>query len=166
MNAPRTQPLRKLGWPGSIGVVAAGAGAAAWWGGPTQLLIFLAASALCLAIFLMWTSLERMGESDHLGFEDALEWAAPSATEEQKLAVLRALKDLEYELTVGKINREDFDLASNEYRAQARRLIAAQDDSMRAQLKAAEDRVQRFLAEPRHDSPNDAASEHATDDQP
>ena len=125
--------------------VAAGAVAAGAFGGMPMALIFLSASALCLTIALVWNSLGRMGQGARLDFEDALELAAPTATEEQKLAVLRALKELEYELSVGKISREDFDVASAEYRAQARQLIAAQDESMKAQIAAAEARVARHL---------------------
>jgi len=131
--------------PGVVLLLVAGVAAAGFWGGPSGVLIVLSAAALCTAIALMWTSLERMGEQASLDFEDALSVAVPSATEEQKLAVLRALKDLEYELTVGKISREDFDVASNDYRNQARRLIAAQDESMHVQLAAAEQRVLTFL---------------------
>ncbi len=139
--------LRPALLPGVMLVVVVGAAVAGWLGGASIVLIFLAAVALCTSIALMWSSLERMGEKASLDFEDALGVAVPSATEEQKLAVLRALKDLDYELTVGKISREDFDLASTDYRNQARRLIAAQDESMQAQLAKAEERVLAFLRE-------------------
>ncbi len=122
------------------------AGVAAAFGGPSLTLIFLAACALCLTIGLVWNSLSRMGEGARLEFEDALELAAPTATEEQKLSVLRALKDLEYELSVGKISKDDFDVASAEYRAQARLLIAAQDESMKAQIDAAEALIDQHLS--------------------
>jgi hypothetical protein len=130
-------------------------------GGASFVLIFLAAVALSLTISLIWGSLSRLGQGAILGFEDAMELAAPTATEEQKLAVLRALKDLEYELSVGKISKEDFDLASNEYRAQARLLIAVQDESMKSQLKSAEIRVAEHLfkhshliSQPDHSTPD------------
>jgi len=140
-----TAQMRSTLLPGIALLFMVGVSLAGWFGGASIVLIFLAAVALCTTIALMWSSLEHMGEKSSLDFEDALSVAVPSATEEQKLAVLRALKDLEYELTVGKISREDFDLASNEYRTQARRLIAAQDESMHAQLAKAEERVLSFL---------------------
>lgn len=144
MNAAAVR-LRPGLLPGVIFLLMVLVGVAGWLGGPSIVLIFLAAVALCTSIALMWSSLERMGEKASLDFEDALGVAVPSATEEQKLAVLRALKDLEYELTVGKISRQDFDLASSDYRDQARRLIAAQDESMHDQLAKAEERVLAFL---------------------
>jgi hypothetical protein len=62
------------------------------------------------------------GESP-LTLEEALSLGAPSAEEEQKRAVLRALKDLEFERSVGKITQEDYVELSTRYRAEARRLM-------------------------------------------
>jgi len=128
-----------------LGLVLLGVTIAAFVGGPPLVLIFLAACSLCLTITLVWNSLAKMEAGQTLEFEDALDLAAPTATEEQKLAVLRALKDLDYELTVGKISKEDFEISSAEYRAQARLLIAAQDESMKTQIKSAELRVHQHL---------------------
>ncbi len=137
-----------VSWPPLIALsIVVGASIAGVVGGAPLVFIFLSASALTLTIALLWSSLGRMGQGARLNFEDALELAAPTATEEQKLAVLRALKDLEYELSVGKISKEDFDAASADYRAQARRLIAAQDESMKEQLEAAEALVSQHLSD-------------------
>jgi hypothetical protein len=76
-----------------------------------------------------------------MGFEQALSFAAPSAEEEQKRALLRTLKDLEYELTVGKISREDYDQVSAEIREKAKRVIAQTDETMKGRLEAASKRV-------------------------
>ena len=62
--------------------------------------------------------------------------AAPTAAEEQKRAVLRTLKDLEYELSVGKISKEDFEVTSAHFRAEAKRLIAEADSSLSSRLEA------------------------------
>lgn len=139
-------PMVSVPWLIFAGVVV-GACAAGMVGGPSLVLIFLSACCLSLTIGLVWNSLTKIGAKQTLEFEDALELAAPSATEEQKLAVLRALKDLDYELSVGKISRPDFDQASAEYRAQARLLISTLDESMKAQLKIVEERVQGHLKE-------------------
>jgi hypothetical protein len=112
--------------------------------GYASLLLFLAAAVLCLVIVLMWASLQHMGEGDEMSFEEALSFAAPSATEEQKRAVLRTLKDLEYELHVGKISREDFDEVSKEVRKKAKFLIAQQDEDLEERLKKAEARIVKF----------------------
>jgi hypothetical protein len=125
--------------------VVLGAALAFYLSGPPAMILVLAASALSGAIWLMWSSLQRVGESDEMGFEEALSFAAPSATEEQKRAVLRALKDLEYERHVGKISEEDFIQVSAEYRQKAKELIAEQDEKMAAQVAAAEKRVATYL---------------------
>lgn len=125
------------------------------------MILLLAASTLCGAIWLMWSSLQRIGESDAMGFEEALSFAAPSATEEQKRAVLRALKDLEYERHVGKISEEDFILVSAEYRQKAKELIAEQDDKMAAQIASAEKRVARYLTQNQSQTASKSASKAA-----
>ncbi len=116
------------------------------WGLPT-FLIGLAAGALSLVIVLMWASLQQMDEDGDMEFEQALSYAAPSAEEEQKRALLRTLKDLEYELSVGKISREDYDLVSAEVREKAKRMIALTDETMKEKLEAAERRVEAHLRE-------------------
>jgi hypothetical protein len=146
MSDEEGRPLISVGPAITLGVLIL-AGVAGALGGPPLVLIFLSACTLSLTIFLVWNSLAKMGDGARLEFEDALELAAPTATEEQKLSVLRALKDLEYELSVGKISKEDFDVASSEYRAEARKLIAAQDESMKAQIEAAETVISKHLAQ-------------------
>lgn len=116
------------------------------FGGVPIMILIVAGFSLTGAIWLAWRSLQRMGEADEMHFEEALSLAAPSATEEQKRAVLRALKDLEYERHVGKISEEDFKQVSAEYRKKAKELIAAQDEKMAVQLAAAEKRVSEHLS--------------------
>jgi hypothetical protein len=75
-----------------------------------------------------------------LDFEEALGMGAPSKAEEEKRAVLRALKDLEYERGVGKISPEDYAELSAKYRAEAKRLIQALDETL-APARAEVERV-------------------------
>ncbi len=119
-------------------------GSAMTLGFPTALLI-LAGGALCLVIYLAWASLEKLGGSGELSLDEALLLAAPTAAEEQNRAVLRTLKDLEYELSVGKITKEDFEVASAHFRAEAKRLIAEADSSLGTRIERAEARVQKYL---------------------
>ncbi len=128
------------------------------WGLPT-FLIGLAAGALSLVIVLMWASLQQMEEDGEMDFEQALSYAAPSAEEEQKRALLRTLKDLEYELSVGKISREDYDQVSAEIREKAKRMIALTDETMKEKLKAAEARVLQHLEEKKSGTSKEAAKE-------
>ncbi len=93
-------------------------------------LLVLAAGALTLVITLMWSSVQSLTGGTALGFEEALGMGAPSKVEEEKRAVLRALKDLEYERGVGKISPEDYAELLAKYRADAKRLIQSVDEAL------------------------------------
>jgi hypothetical protein len=109
--------------------------------------LVLAAGVLTLVIALMWTSVQSLTGGASLGFEEALGMGAPSKVEEEKRAVLRALKDLEYERGVGKISAEDYAELSAKYRAEAKRLIQSVDEALgpaRSEVeKAIEKRLER-----------------------
>src|SRR6202012_5863491 len=72
---------------------------------------------------------------------------ARSAEEEQKRAVLRALKDLEYERSVGKISDEDYQEYAARYRAEAKRLIRTMDESMAEARKRVEQDLAKRVAQ-------------------
>ena len=116
----------------------------ATWGLASALLL-LAAVALSVVIALVWASLTSLSGDAEMSLEEALFLAAPTVEEEQKRAVLRALKDLEYELFVGKISREDYEQLSQKYREDARRLIARADDSLGQRMELAEARLREAL---------------------
>jgi hypothetical protein len=125
--------------------------------------LLLAALAFGLAIWLMSSSVRGLSGDTPLSLDEALGLGAPSAEEEQKRAVLRALKDLEYERSVGKISEDDYHEFSARYREEARRLISLVDETMVAGREAAEkllaERVQAAgLAEP--------GAVNQTDDEP
>jgi len=108
----------------------AGAIATGLWLGLEVALLVIAAGALVLVIALLWASVAGLSGDTPLTLDEALGMGAPSTEEEQKRAVLRALKDLDYERSVGKISEQDFREFSERYRAEARRLIAAVDASL------------------------------------
>ena len=113
-------------------------------GKPSAFLLLAAVSITCV-IALLWKSLSSLGGEGELSLEEALALAAPTPAEEQKRAVLRALKDLEYELKVGKIDRQDYEEASTFYRNEARRFIALSDASLGDRRQLAEARFQERL---------------------
>jgi hypothetical protein len=92
--------------------------------------LVFASGVLVLVITLMWSSVQSLTGGSTLGFEEALGMGAPSKVEEEKRAVLRALKDLEYERGVGKISVEDYAELSAKYRAEAKRLIQSVDAAL------------------------------------
>ena len=106
-------------------------------------LLVAAGSALVAVIALLFGSIQSLTGESPLSFEEALTLGAPSAEEEQKRAVLRALKDLEYERSVGKISDQDYAELSARYRAEAKRLIELLDDN----LSPARERAEKALAE-------------------
>lgn len=102
---------------------------------------FLAAAALGLGlvIYLVWQALSMLElEREEIELEEAFHLAVPSRAEEQKRALLRTLKDLEYELSVGKISQKDFDEVSKNVRLEAKQMIAFVDESLSEKQKEAE----------------------------
>jgi hypothetical protein len=108
-------------------------------------LLLLAAAAFVLVIWLMWSSIQSLTGDAALSFEEALSLGAPSAEEEQKRAVLRALKDLEFEKSIGKISNEDYAEYSARYREQAKRLMQSLDETLGAERARVEKLVQERL---------------------
>ena len=106
-------------------------------------LLIVAGGVLGGSIWLIWSSLQGLGSDAPITLEEALSLGAPSAEEEQKRAVLRALKDLEYERAVGKISDEDYASLAEHYRGEAKRLLRAVDKD----LSHERERAERILAE-------------------
>jgi hypothetical protein len=105
--------------------------------------LLLASLALALVIALLWSSVRNLTGDTPLSLDEALGLGAPSPEEEQKRAVLRALKDLEYERSVGKISEADYRDYSARYREEARRLMQRVD----ASLAEARELAQKMLEE-------------------
>jgi topoisomerase IA-like protein len=134
--------------PGSLRValpafaIAAAIGSGALLGVEIGILV-AAFGALGLVITFTWVSVQSLSGDSPLTLDEALTLGQPSAEEEQKRAVLRALKDLEYERSVGKISDEDYRELSARYREDAKRLIERVDES----LTPARERAEKLLAE-------------------
>jgi len=107
--------------------------------GPPAVVLVLAAGALVAVIAVFWASVRTLVGESALSGADAYALGAPRAEEEQKRAVLRALKDLEFERSVGKISEEDYANLVAKYRAEAKRLLRALDEDAaprRAEVEA------------------------------
>jgi len=114
--------------------------------GVQLVVLTLAAAALLLVIWLLWSSVQALAGETELTFEEAFSLGTRSAEEEQKRAVLRALKDLEYERSVGKISEDDYHEYSARYRAEAKRLIQTLDENLAEGRKQVEHELQRRLS--------------------
>jgi len=94
---------------------------------PTVFLV-LAALVLCWALFAVWQSLRAALGVGHVDPAYGAVASDDRATlSDEKHAVLRALKDVEYEHAVGKISEEDFKRLDAQYRARARDVLRALD---------------------------------------
>ena len=130
--------------------------------GVQLVVLTLAASALLLVIFLLWSSVQALAGESELTFEEAFSLGARSVEEEQKRAVLRALKDLDYERSVGKISEEDYQEYATRYRTEAKRLIQNLNEHLAEQREQVERELERRLNK---DPRKAAASAHPESDE-
>jgi len=129
--------------------------------GVQLVVLTLAAAALLLVIWLLWSSVQALAGESPLTFEEAFSLGARSAEEEQKRAVLRALKDLEYERSVGKISEDDYHEYSARYRAEAKRLIQQLDENLAEGRQRVEAELERRLSKKTSEPKQSVAPEAA-----
>lgn len=121
---------RKIAYALPLGtlVVATGVGVVTSLG--PALLVFTA-GALLGTITLLWASLRTLGGDAPLptGLASAaIVSRANRGVEERKRTVLLALKDLEHERAIGKIDEADYEEVSARYRDEAKALLRAIDE--------------------------------------
>jgi hypothetical protein len=134
--------FRSLNWGlPAVSIVAALAMGAVY--GVGTALLTLAGGVLLIVISILWASVRTLSGETAITLEEAIALGAPTAAEEQKRAVLQALKDLEYERSVGKIADADYEELVQRYRAEAKRLLRAVDEDL-APLR---DRAAAYVAE-------------------
>lgn len=114
-------------------------------------LLVLASGVLIGAIALLWTSLRSL--FGDMPIDDALDEAAAVARThrssralERKGQALRALKDLELERAVGKIDDEDYAALVGRYRGEAKAAIRELDDQTSAFRARAEQLANDHIA--------------------
>src|SRR5262245_66360343 len=134
----------KLGVPLATMGLAVIAGATV--GAPGVILV-LAGGALIAVIAVFWASVRTLAGETSLSGADAYALGAPRAEEEQKRAVLRAVKDLEFERSVGKISDADYQALVAKYRAEGKRLIRVLDEEAQPRRAKVEDLVAKRLFE-------------------
>jgi hypothetical protein len=127
----------------------------------------LAGTALLFVIWLMWLSLQSLAGETTITLDEAMALAAPSAEEERKRSVLRALKDLEYERSVGKISEQDYVELSTRYREEAKNLMRQLQEGNSQDRAQVERLVAERLAElgpPRAAEPEDGDEDEDEDE--
>jgi hypothetical protein len=160
---PEYVPHLKIALPVAVALAAAILGATR---GVALALLVLAAAALLLAILLLWNSIQSLDDDAELTLDEAMALAAPSAEEEKKRAVLRALKDLEYERSVGKISEEDYATLSARYRAEAKELLRALREAEEKVRERVERRVARRLEKAGLETKTQPEEEPDAEDEP
>lgn len=106
--------------------------------GAPGVVLTLAAVSLVLVIASFWTSIRMLIGETKLSAADAYAIGAQHTELEQKRAVLRALKDLEFERAVGKISEEDYRHLVARFRAEAKSLLQVIDEKSKAKRERAE----------------------------
>lgn len=104
------------------------------------------AVVMLLAIFALWNSI-RMLTGEMAVPEDmaAAELRRTVPRAEKKRSILRALKDLENEHALGKIDDEDFKVVAGRYREEAKNLLRELDTEVAVYLPKAEALIQKHL---------------------
>jgi ribosomal protein L40E len=112
-------------------------------------ILVLASGALVGVIALLWASLRTLGGDAPLPEGLVAAGSARhdvSNAEERKLRTLRALKDLEHEHAIGKIDDADYELISTRYREQAKAILRELDLQIEPMRARAEELAKKFLA--------------------
>lgn len=123
---------------GGLALVLVGAVVSGIVMGPALAVLVLTAGAFVACIAFFWSSLRTLLGETPLSGADAYAIGAPRAEEEQKRAVLRALKDLEFERSVGKISEDDYRRLVAHYRDEAKRLLRLLDEEAQPMRERAE----------------------------
>lgn len=103
--------------------------------------IVLTSVALGLALVASWASLRATLRDDEPDPREPTPSAERAALMEEKQGLLRALKDLEHEYAVGKIDAEDHARLERAYRARAKEIMALLERDLEPYLARAESLV-------------------------
>jgi ribosomal protein L40E len=121
--------FRAISWGLPVVSIVATLAMGAVYGVGTALLT-LAGGVLLIVISILWASVRTLSGEAAITLDEAIALGAPTAAEEQKRAVLQALKDLEFERSVGKIDEADYQELVQRYRTEAKRLLRAVDEDL------------------------------------
>src|SRR5690242_13289432 len=101
--------------------------------------IVLAATALLVAMSFLWASLRALlGGTEQHDMIQSQAMRKRADLLDEKDAVLRSLKDLEFERQVGKISEADFQRLDGEFRVRAKRILKELDDDLKDHRKKAQ----------------------------
>jgi hypothetical protein len=130
-------------------------------GFPTGLIV-IGATVLLVGVWNLWVSLQLVAGDRPAKAENG-DADAPSYEEEQKAFLLRALEDLEFERSVGKIDDEDYRVFRQQYRARAKQALEAGDHANNPLRKKAESMALAYLEDRGLGQPPTKSTEKATE---
>ena len=116
--------------------------------GPATAILVVAGGLLLGVIALLWGSIRTLSGEAVLPPElEALDMGAQGATalSTRRKMLLRALKDLENEHAIGKIEDEDYEQISSTYRAELKVVLKRIDDSLAPHRSKAEETARAYL---------------------
>jgi hypothetical protein len=114
--------------------------------GPGASILALAGGAVLAFILFVWSSLRTFFGDADLPLDVSLQWGVAMAEDEQKHAILRAIKDLEFEYSLGRISDDDYQELSQRYRSDAKRILRTLDSNLRPSREKAEALFEEHLA--------------------
>lgn len=137
-----------------VSALSGGAMLAFFVGGPHLVVLTMGASILLLAILALWNSVRSL--TGEIEVEPALIEAQNhivSSRANEKDRVLRALKDLENEHAIGKLDDADFKAVSAKYREEAKDLLREIDAEVAPHREKAEALAAKYLKEHLEEKP-------------
>lgn len=118
--------------------------------GPAMAILVLAAGMLLGVISLFWASLRVLSGDAALSPElEALDATAHAvdALSSRKKMLVRALKDLDNERALGKLEDDDYEQLSGTYRGELKEVLMRIDASLEPHRSKAEDAARAYLAD-------------------
>lgn len=98
--------------------------------GGATVVLWLAFTALASAVLLFWESLRTLVDPAVAVEDDEDEDERLASIEARKNAALRALKDIAFERSIGRLAEDDYQALEARYRAEARDAMAAVDEGV------------------------------------
>jgi hypothetical protein len=121
-----------------LAVTLTGAGVVGALRGGAAVALWLAFAALAAAVLLFWEALRSLVDPAAPADHDDDDASRLASLESRKNAALRALKDIAFERSIGRLDEADYAQLEVRYRAEARAALASLDEGVQAWRDAAE----------------------------
>ena len=113
---------------------------------PTAFIV-LSSGALLFAVSFIWGSFRALFGGSHESFvSESSAMRKRHELLDEKDAVLKSIKDLEFERDVGKLSDDDYQRLSTELRLRAKGILRQLDDELRDHKHKAKELLERELA--------------------